>query len=77
MKLIIEQPEQQEKETEPVIKLKLEYDGDDVDLVATLKDDEEIHIIAILPDGRLHRCSGIHKSSGFAVNNYGKIIERK
>ena len=77
MKLIIEQPEQQEEKTEPVIKLKLEYDGDDVDLVAILKDDEEIHILAIIPDGRLHRCGGISKNSGFMVNNYGKIIERK
>ena len=77
MKLIIEQPEQQEEKTESVVKLKLKYDDDDVDLVAILEDDDEVHILAILPDGRLHRCSSIPKDSGFMVNNYGKIIERK
>ena len=77
MKFRIVQPEQQEGKAEPIVKLKLEYDGDDVDLVATLRDDEECHILSILSDGRLHRYSGIPKNNGFTINKNGQIIERK
>lgn len=77
MKFRIVQSEQQGEKAEPIVKLRLEYDGNDVDLVAVTEDNEECHILSILPDGRLHRYSSIPKNNGFMVNKNGQIIERK
>ena len=67
-----------EEKQEPVVRLELRYDGNgnDVDVISIVGDDE-CPLISFNADGTLYRYGSIDENIGFKVNKNKQIIERK
>ena len=65
-----------EEKQEPVVKLELRYDGDDVDVVSIIGDNV-CPLVSFNADGSLYRYGDIGNSIGFKLNKNKQIIERR
>jgi len=65
-----------EEKQEPVVKLELRYDNDDVDVVSIVGDNE-YPLISFNAGGTFYRYTSVTKDIGFKLNKNGQIKERK
>jgi len=63
------------RESEKEVTLALQVDGDAVDLVSLNPDGSvDLYLLAIRPDGTIHRYGSIPDDEGFNVDESGYII---
>lgn len=74
MKFEINHPKD-EKNPEPIMRLKLLHCSYGVTIIAIAEDGKEHNLLTLLSDGRFHRCVHIEEDSGFKLSKFGQLVE--